>query len=350
MICLRSLISLLPLLVFSNLLKSQDSPQKVVKNVSEIVSEAHITGLSAAYFENGELLNVVATGYTDAKSKRPVTENTVFSAASLSKPVLAYLVWQLVDDGQLELDRPVANYFSYPDLRHDLRSEAVTIRQLLTHHGGLPNWRVGDTLHFIQDPGEGFSYSGEGYVWLQHLLEAMTGKDYPTLVSERVFEPLGMTRSSMVFEDRFEDDFAAPHEEGGKVGTNHKWASGNAAASLQTTATDYARFLIALMERTDMLHQRLPVETAMWKDSPTPEPNTVGWVPGLGFQRTNLGYQYWHWGHNNGFRSYFTILPAENRGLVFFTNDSNGLDIVPQLTEYAELGTQPGWRWAGYAH
>ena len=328
---------------------AQDDPQQIQSKVDQIVADADVTGLSAAYFENGQIQTTVATGYADREAERPVTESTVFSAASLSKPVLAYLVWQLTDEGTLDLDRLVADYYAYPDVAHDARANKVTIRQLLTHHGGLPNWREGDTLQFTQDPGAGFSYSGEGYVWLQRMLEHLTGKDYATLAREHVFVPLGMTRSSMVFEPAYEPDYARPYEDGQLSKAMHMWKEANAAASLQTTATDFARFLLAVLDRTDVLQQRVPVETAMWNDSPTPEPNTLGWTPGLGWQRTARGYQYWHWGHNNGFRAYFTLLPAENRGLVFFTNDSNGLDLVPALTDYAELGEQPGWRWAGYA-
>ena len=184
---------------------------------------------------------------------------------------------------------------------------------------------------------------------MQRTLEQLTGRDLAALARERVFEPLGMTRSSFVFEDRFEDDYAVPYNEGKRSKSNHKWSVANAAASLQTTAADYARFLLAVMERSVYLKQQLMVDSAMWNDSPTPPPNTVGWIPGMGVQRTDRGVEFWHWGHNNGFRAYFTILPAEKRGLVFFTNDSTGLDLVPRLTDYAGLGTQPGWRWAGYA-
>ena len=346
---MRCCLSLLLILILAVTAPAQDSPSPVRDQVERIVTAHHVTGMSAAYFEGGQIVHTVATGLDSAGGTQPVSSQTVFSAASLSKPVLAYLVWQLADEGILDLDDPVSEHFDYADLRHDDRATIVTVRQLLTHHGGLPNWREGDTLRFNQDPGLGFSYSGEGYVWLQRMLEHVTGLDYAALARQRVFEPLGMTRSSMVFEDRFQDDYAVPHNDHRHSEAMHRWSKPNAAASLQTTAPDYARFLIALIKRTDMLEQHLPVNAAMWNDSPAPEANTVGWVPGLGFQRGDRGTQYWHWGHNNGFRAYFTIVPAEERGLVFFSNDSNGLDLVPDLTDYAELGPQAGWRWAGYA-
>jgi CubicO group peptidase (beta-lactamase class C family) len=164
----------------------------------------------------------------------------------LSKPVFAYAVLTLADAGKLDLDRPLAAYLpgGY-DVRDDARLGQITARHVLSHASGFPNWRAGQGLRIYFTPGERFSYSGEGFVYLAAVVERITGMSLEAFVQRRVFEPLGMASSSFVWQARYEPLKVHSHNLLGEVaGRNTPWRA-NAAASLHTTARDYARFVVA---------------------------------------------------------------------------------------------------------
>ena len=107
---------------------------------------------------------------TSAETRAPVSAGTVFQAASLSKPVVAYAALLLADAGLLDLDRPLGSYLPEPYAAGDPRIRSVTARQALSHSTGMQNWRFSadDTLQFAFAPGGGFQYSGEGYFYLSN--------------------------------------------------------------------------------------------------------------------------------------------------------------------------------------
>ncbi len=159
-----------------------------------------IPGLSIAVIRDGKILwegefgqkNAISNGVTDG----PVLRDTLFSAASLSKPVFAYIVLRLVDRGVIDLDKPLYTYgFSYDRIDKDPRSKLITARMVLDHTTGLPNWG-GTPLEFLFTPGEKFNYSGEGYVYLQKVVEHVTGKSLEELAQQEVFVPLKMEHST----------------------------------------------------------------------------------------------------------------------------------------------------------
>jgi CubicO group peptidase (beta-lactamase class C family) len=128
------------------------------------------------------------------------------------------------------------------------RAAAVTVRHVLSHTSGLPNWRSVDLpLKTYFPSGERFSYSGEGFVWLQRVVEAVTGESLDTTLRRLIFEPLGMHRSSYTWQLAFEANYADPHDAEMEPGTIIKPSEPNAAASLKTTADDFARFLQAVL-------------------------------------------------------------------------------------------------------
>ncbi len=229
-------------------------------DVARLISAGAVPALSLAVIEHGALSRVVAVGVRHATTREPVTERTVFEAASLSKPVVAYAVLQLADAGRLRLDEPLARHV--PDyIPDDPRVAAITARHVLAHMTGLPNWRSGQRpLRTYFAPGQRFSYSGEGFVFLQRAVERITGKSLDGVAARLVFAPLEMRDSSFVWQGRFEADHAAPHDDALRPGAKFKPVEANAAYSLQTTAADYARFLEAVLAGT-----RLDAATApLW--------------------------------------------------------------------------------------
>ncbi|MES1243174.1 MAG: serine hydrolase domain-containing protein, partial [Acidobacteriota bacterium] len=221
---------------------------RLEKEVPRLMREGDVPGLSIAVLRDGRTVWTGALGVANPSGGARVTPDTVFQAASLSKPVFSYVVLRLADRGVIDLDRPLAAYLPHPRLK-DERARRITARMVLSHTTGLPNWEFGDgpiPLRFT--PGESWGYSGEAFVYLQKVAEALTGLPLDDLARREVFEPLGMTRSNYVWKPAFEADAAAGVDESGAVRPTDRGQKANAAASLLTTAGDYARFLTAVLE------------------------------------------------------------------------------------------------------
>jgi CubicO group peptidase (beta-lactamase class C family) len=286
------------------------------------MAKAEIPGLSIATVESGKLAWHEAFGVKHAGTGEPVTETTVFEAASLSKPVFAYAVLRLVDRGEWDLDEPLWSTLQYDRVAHDERAQLITTRMVLSHMTGLPNWG-GTPLELVRDPGTQWGYSGEGFGFLAQAIEQQTGLGANELVRREVFEPLSMSQSSYVWIEAYDEQAATGH---GLIGTplpKGRPRQAHAAATLHTTAVDYARFLVAMMtgeglEPATYEAMLTPQSQVSNRDSLVPH---VYWGLGCGLQETERGMALWHWGDNMDFRAYVIGYPAEDAGLVYFTRD-----------------------------
>ena len=208
-------------------------------NLQQLLKDGGIPGLSIAVIRNGQVTEIT-TGTRNALTGAPVEPKTIFDAASLSKPLFAYAVLQLVDAGAFLLDTPLASYA--PEyVSNDPHAAEITVHNVLNHTTGLPNWRSNDyPLKTYFPPGERFSYSGEGFVWLQRAVEAISGESIEAVMQRLVFDPLEMRDSGYVWRPEFDTNYADPHDATLSPGIKVKPAAANMAYSLQTTAADYA--------------------------------------------------------------------------------------------------------------
>lgn len=320
--------------------------------IPKLMQEGDVPGLSIAVIRDGRLFWSGAFGVRSAGSGDPVRKDTIFPAASLSKPVVAYIALRLVDRGILDLDKPLWAYLPVERLQHDKRGERITARMVLSHTTGLPNWGP-EKMPFNADPGERFGYSGEGFVYLQKVLEKLTGMPLAALAREEAFEPLRMTRSSFVWEPSFAggavtgvDLFGRPQE----IPTDR---GANAAASLLTTAEDYARFLVAILNGEGlqkktvdaMLSPQARIPGKLFDPKSPPGEGEVGWGLGWGLERSGPAgpFWIWHWGDNGGFRSWTTASREKRAGVVYFTNTANGLSIAEAVSSLAVGTAQPAF-------
>ncbi|WP_336515034.1 serine hydrolase domain-containing protein [Pollutibacter soli] len=321
--------------------------QTLKDEISSILSKYKIPGISLAYIQNGKVSQELSLGKANKEKGQNVTTNTVFSAASLSKPVFAYAVMQMADKGQIHLDTPLYKYFTWPDIAYDPRNKQITARMVLSHTSGLPNWRKrNDTLRFQYEPGTRFRYSGEGYVYLSKVVEKITGQPIEEYMQATIFQPLGMTRSGYIWRKSFEPDFGVPHNDDGDAEENYFPESANLAASLQTTASDYAKFLIALMNSRNL-------SANVYKEMFTPQPlarmqktgDELFWALGLASQHTKEGLAFWQWGDNGNWKAFVMIYPDRKEGLVYFTNSTRGMDAASEILSLFFKGKQPSLEW-----
>ena len=275
----------------------------------------------------------------------------VFQAASLTKPAVAYGALRLALAGRLDLQAPVSHYLpqGYVHYQQPLRrgpgdaSDTVAaallaripVASLLNHTSGLPNWTRGPLVPGFE-PGERWSYSGEGYVLLQAVVEAVTGTPIAAWMDAQVFAPLGMRDSSMVWKPAYEG--RAVHAHGGTSGGGARWDQALAAASLHTTAGDFARLMAAWVADEKLLALALSAPVAADKAL------RLDWGYGWGIERTPAGPLFWQWGNNPGFRNFAMVSPASRDGFVLLTNSDQGMALAVPLSQRVLPGEHPVFR------
>jgi len=227
----------------------------------------------------------------------------------------------------------------------------ITARMLLSHSSGLPNWRPGDDaehgpLQLGFEPGARFAYSGEGYYYLQRVLERITGLPLQALAERQLFQPLGMGHSGFVLTPALDALRARGHDEAGRPLPASDYRRANAGYTLYTSAADYARFIAALLEPRPGAAHALGAE---WRSAmlapqleagdrqPLPRParargDRVFWSLGWAVERGAQGLIAYHSGTNStGFRCFSQFAPARGSGLVLMSNGLAGNKLWQRL-------------------
>lgn len=260
--------------------------------IPELMAKEGVPGLAAAVVRGGAIVWIRGFGVASAANGTPVTADTVFETASLGQPVFAYAVLRLAQRGGFDLDRALPAYAPNDDVKGDERIWRITARRVLCHTTGFPNRRRDSELTIDFDPGERFSYSEEGYAYLQKAVETVTGLPLDEFVRREVFGPLGMAASSYVWRAAYETTAAAGHDYLQQPVPRRDLAKGSAAANLYTTASDYARSLAERLHPTLLDHAA--VERMLRPEVEVS--NGVAWALGWGIERTGGGTFFWHWG------------------------------------------------------
>jgi len=309
-----------------------------LSRLDRLLALGDIPGASLAVLRADTVAWHAARGLRHTHTGERVDAQTVFEAASLSKTVFAYLVLRLVDRGVLDLDTPLVSYAAYPRLSGDPRHGQVTARMCLAHTTGLPNWGT----RFLAEPGTRFSYSGEGIRFLRKTVEALTGRTLEELARQEVFLPLGMTRSSYLFTADLAVNVATGHDTRRTPRPRRRSPAGSAAASLHTTALDYARFVSACLQGIG-LSPAMQAEMRTWQTAARfgadgAAAGHLGWGVGWGLMDGPHGHALWQWGDNGDTVALAVACPGCGRGLVYFANGATGLSIAHELLDEALPG------------
>ena len=322
----------------------------------QVLDKSGVTALSVAVIQGSQVVFHRSMGIVDKKTKRRVDERTVFRTASLSKPVFAFLVMKLVEEGVLELDIPLYQYLKLPLNKYpeysgleDDRFKLLTARILLSHQSGFPNWRrvrPGGSLNFEFAPGEKFKYSGEGYRLLQFFLERITGKGLNQLSKEKIFSPLGMEDSSFLWESRFDSNFAFNSNTGLRRFLIQTKLEPNSAYSLLTNTADYAKFLSAIAngsglksETIDMMLEpqvsitSKSLHAAQETDPKIHETMRLAWSLGWGRFRCPQGEAIFHVGFEEGCDNYAVVFLERKTGIVIQSVVTGAKGIAPRIVK-----------------
>jgi CubicO group peptidase (beta-lactamase class C family) len=349
------------------------SSRQIDRTVTGLMRAAHVPGLGLALINDGRTIYVKGYGYRDVARKLPLTSDTVVAAASLTKPVFAYLVMQLADEGVIDLDAPIERYLSrplpdlpeYADLAGDERWRKFTPRILLSHTSGLPNWRRFNDgkLEIKFDPGTRFAYSGEGIDLLQLIVEKVTGKGLAELMRARVFDPLGMSHTSMLWRRDFAANASFRYDQSGRQLPIDKRSEADAAGGMATTAADYSLFLAAFLKgrdisrsgRAEMVRPQIAIhsrqEFPSLSEAMTVDNDKILLSYGLGwglYRSPEFGWAYFKEGNDDGVNNYTLNFPRQGTALLVLTNSSNGHKLFKYLADRLLGKTCLPWFWEGY--
>jgi CubicO group peptidase (beta-lactamase class C family) len=357
--------------------------------VHRIMARTHANGMAVAVVDHGKVGYVKAYGIRNAKGD-PLTTDTVMYGASITKAVFAYTVMQLVDQGKLKLDTPIKDdldkplpaygpdpvfpdkYGPYQDLAGDPRWEKITPRMCLTHSTGFSNfWFIepDHKLHIHFDPGTRFSYSGEGFILLQFVIEhgrkaQGLGLDVGDLTKAN-FERLGMTRTSLVWRDDFAANLADGWNDQGQPQEHDQRSKVRVAGSMDTTISDLPKFAAALVRgdglsaasRAEITKPSFHITTAHQFPLFLPE------VP-VSEQRKDLyaglgvivfdgpqGHGFYKGGHDGQTANTMICLEASQRCVVILSNDVRAEAGFAELVKFilGNTGVPYDWEYGDHA-
>ena len=345
------------------------------------MKKASVTGIAIGLFNNGKPVYQKCFGYKNADTKVPLQVNTNFYGASLSKAVFAALVMKLVEEKIISLNTPLQQYLpkrvyeygpgtswnqDYTSLKDEPLYQKITARHCLSHSAGLANWRWDEPdqkLHIHFEPGSQYSYSGEGFCYLQFVIEKLTGKLLNELMQEKIFGPLGMKHSSYTWQPAFEEDYCYGHDKNNQVYPKDKDNAPRAASTLETTAGDYMLFIAAVLQKKILrpatfdtlfkqqlrLRSRFQMGPQSWTDTTADNDHILlGYALGWGRLETPFGFGVFKEGHGDGFQHYSILFPEKNMGIVIMTNSDNGESIFKELLEFAIKDIYTPWKWQRY--
>jgi CubicO group peptidase (beta-lactamase class C family) len=327
--------------------------------VSKIMSRTHANGMAVAVIDHGKIGYVHSYGIRNTNGD-PLTTDTVMYGASLTKTVFTYTVMQLVDQGKLKLDTPIKDdldnplpsygpdpvfpdkHGPYKDLADDPRWEKITPRMCLTHSTGFSNfWFIEPDqklrIHF--EPGTRYSYSGEGFILLQFVIEhgrktQGLGIDVGDLTNAN-FSRLGMTSTSLVWRDGFAANLADGWNDQGQPQEHDHRKKVRVAGSMDTTISDLPKFVAALVRgdglsaasRAEMTKPLLHLTTAhqfppFLPDLPASEQRKDLYA-GLGMVVFDgpQGHGFYKGGHDGQTANTIVCIEASQRCVLVLSND-----------------------------
>ena len=325
-----------------------------LKSITEAMNEASIPGVSIAVIHNFQIVWTKGYGIRDIETKQLVDKNTIFQAASISKPVTALAVMKLVQDGVLDLDEDINTYlktWKLPESELTAKNK-VTLRNLLSHtagvtvHGFAGYSAEAKTPTLVQvlndeapansgnimvdiEPNSKFRYSGGGYTIVQQALIDQLQKPFEEIMHELVLKPLGMTNSfyssSSLKEKQGANTTAGHYSDGNQVPYKRHHYPEMAAAGLWTTAEDLAKYAVEIQKT--LKGQSNKILTREFMELMTTPILTGEYNIGLRNEKVGEEMLLGHGGSNEGYRCRMLFHKEKGFGVIIMSNSDNGHNI-----------------------
>ena len=357
--------------------------EELVRDLPRLMRIAGVPGAAIAVVDRGELAWSRGFGVKNILTRDPVREDSLFEAASMTKPIFAYVVMRLVDEKRLDLDKPLVAYRRPANLGSDPNLELITARHVLGHSTGLPNW-ASEPLVTSSAPGSSYTYSGEAFIWLQLVIEQIMGMGLGSVMQAKLFDPAGMSHSSFGWDEEiarsvvfghseppegeqklplqptrelgdrllrvasrwrkpiaswtYEDSVKAMQETDPKTPPSTHDLLVNSAGGLLMTASDYAKFMLLMMDRPK--RAAWEISDAARQAMLTPQLDVRGRdiSRGLGWEleQSSAGLLYQHSGSNYGIFKTLGVGDAQSgRAIIVFTNAANGNALAARIVREA---------------
>lgn len=308
---------------------SKDQLEKIIEVYREYYG---IPGVSLALIRDGKLFYHNTFGYKNNFSKELVDSTTLFEAASITKPVFAYVVLRLAERGIIDLDKPLAEYLPFEDLAEYPEYKKMTGRHVLVHKTGLPNW--GRKMQAA--PGEKYGYSGEGFEYLKRVLVKITSKEADRLVEEEIIEPQHIENMQFRKDDRLVKVVATGHIDESPTVRNLPIEPGM-AWSMYTEAAEFSKFAITLLERKGLkeatFQEMLEIQSEYPEDQKRNKDALEGMGLGIALRYTDFGKVFGHGGNNGDFKCMFEVYEELGMGYIIFTNADTGDSLTDDLSQ-----------------
>lgn len=347
------------------------TPQRIDQGVQRLMRDEKVPGLGLTLIRDGKIVFQKAYGLREVERKLPLEQDTVMYGASLTKAAFSTFVMQLVGEGLIDLDRPIAailpkplpDYPAYADLKDDERWRKLTLRMLLSQTSGFANFRGvdGGKLKFHRDPGARYGYSAEGFRLAQFVIEQGLGLNVGAEMTRRLFTPLGMTRTSMTWREDFGANLAQGYGEDGKLIPHDQRENVSAAGSMDTTLADFSRLLAAVARgdavpakaRSEMLRRQIAIDSPQQFPSLLEERTDrwasigLGYGLGWGVFETPYGHAYFKEGHDDGTANY--ALCVDRDCILILSNSVRAERIITTLVNRLLGSVNLPAAWEGYA-
>ncbi|MDB4913614.1 MAG: beta-lactamase [Gemmatimonadetes bacterium] len=340
---------------------------------------AHVTGAQIAVINGGKLVWSAAYGLRQRDPDLPMDRGTTTWLGSITKPIFATYVMQLVERGEFNLDEPVARQLAKPlnaypayretaaDVIGDSLWPRITPRMLLAHTSGLANFAFVEPdrkMHLHSVPGALYRYSGEGINLLQFIIEQKMHLPLDMLMHDAILAPLRMNGSGLVHRKEFESNIADRFDLDEKFLAKTRRSPARGAGSMSTTAEDVAAFVVAYMggrvvqpaTRAQMLRPAIGITSLhqfpLARNEPEgQEAKDVGLAYGLGWgllTKTPFGPAFFKEGHGDGAQNYVICFERQQSCMIILTNSDNGELAFRPLLEKILGDTATPWEWEGY--